>query len=39
MTMDRLVKERHEVGNHVAEKYNWDKIAEQTIEVYQKAIA
>lgn len=31
-------KERNEMRAQIEEKYNWDKIAEQTIEVYKKAI-
>lgn len=31
-------KEREELRNQVGEKYNWDRIAEQTIEVYKKVL-
>jgi len=31
--------EREDIRLQIAEKYNWQKIAEQTIEVYRKAIA
>jgi glycosyltransferase involved in cell wall biosynthesis len=31
-------EERRETRNKIAQKYNWDKIAEQTMAVYQKAI-
>ncbi len=31
-------EERKEIRKQVEEKYNWDKIAEQTIEVYRKAL-
>ena len=31
-------KERNEMRSQIEEKYNWDKIAEQTIKVYEKAI-
>lgn len=29
---------QQENHNKITEKYNWDKIAEQTIDVYQKAM-
>jgi len=32
-------EERQEIRKNIEEKYNWDKIAEQTIEVYRKALA
>lgn len=32
-------EERQRIRNQIAEKYNWDKIAEQTLKVYEKAIA
>ena len=32
-------EERQELRSQIAEKYNWDKIAEQTIEVYKKILA
>jgi len=32
-------KEREEIRNEIEEKYNWDRIAEQTIEVYRKAVS
>ena len=32
-------KERQEIRDQIAQKYNWDKIAEQTIEVYKKVLA
>ena len=31
-------KERHALRTKVSEKYDWDKIAEQTINVYRKAL-
>ena len=31
-------EERERIRNQIEEKYNWDKIAEQTIEVYEKAL-
>ena len=31
--------ERRDMRLRVAEKYNWLKIAEQTVEVYRKALA
>jgi glycosyltransferase involved in cell wall biosynthesis len=31
-------EERRETRNKIAQKYNWDKIAEQTIAVYHKAL-
>ena len=30
--------ERQEIRKQIEEKYNWNKIAEQTIEVYRKAL-
>ena len=30
--------ERQEIHKQIEEKYNWDKIAAQTIEVYRKAL-
>lgn len=30
--------ERNDVRLLVAEKYNWPKIAEQTVQVYRKAV-
>ncbi|MDY6862354.1 MAG: glycosyltransferase family 4 protein [Thermodesulfobacteriota bacterium] len=32
------VKERNEIKNKIKEKYNWDRIAEQTIGIYKKTI-
>jgi glycosyltransferase involved in cell wall biosynthesis len=32
-------KERDAIRLHVAQKYNWDRIAEQTLAVYEKALA
>jgi glycosyltransferase involved in cell wall biosynthesis len=32
-------EEREETRNLIEEKYNWDRIAEQTIEVYRKAMS
>ena len=32
-------EERKEMRYQITEKYNWDRIAEQTIEVYRKAMA
>jgi len=32
-------EEQQEIRNQIEEKYNWDKIAKQTIEVYRKALA
>ena len=32
------VEERQEFRNQIAEQYNWDRIAEQTIKVYEKAL-
>lgn len=35
----RLSKEeREDIRKQIEEKYNWDRIAEQTIEVYRKAL-
>ena len=31
-------EEQQEMRNQIKEKYNWDKIADQTIEVYRKAL-
>ena len=31
--------ERQAISNILEEKYNWGRIAEQTIEVYKKAIS
>ena len=31
-------EEQQEIRKQIEEKYNWDKIAEQTIEVYRKLI-
>jgi len=31
-------KEKEEIRSQIKEKYNWDRIAEQTIEVYKKAL-
>ena len=31
-------EEREEMRNQITEKYNWDRIAEQTIGVYEKAL-
>lgn len=31
-------EERKEILNQIEEKYNWDRIAEQTIEVYMKVL-
>ena len=31
-------EERKEIRRQIEEKYNWDRIAEQTIEVYEKVI-
>ncbi len=31
-------EERQEIRNQIEKKYNWDRIAEQTIEVYRKAL-
>ena len=42
--METLVKkglsgnERKEMRNLIAEKYNWEKIAGQTIQVYEKVL-
>ena len=33
---DLTETERQEIRKHIEEKYNWDKIAEQTIEVYRQ---
>ena len=30
-------KERQEIREQIEDKYNWDRIAEQTIGVYRKA--
>ena len=35
---DLTETERQEIRKQIEEKYNWDKIAEQTIEVYRKLI-
>jgi glycosyltransferase involved in cell wall biosynthesis len=35
---DLLEEERQRMQKQVAEKYNWDRIAEQTIKVYEKAL-
>lgn len=35
---DLTETERQEIREQIEEKYNWDRIAEQTIEVYRKAI-
>lgn len=32
-------EERDKMRSQIKEKYNWDKIAEQTIEVYEKALS
>ena len=32
-------KEQQEIRKQIEEKYNWNKIAEQTIEVYRKVLA
>jgi glycosyltransferase involved in cell wall biosynthesis len=32
-------EEQQYIRNEIEDKYNWDKIAEQTIEVYRKAIS
>ena len=32
-------EEGEEIRKQMEEKYNWDKIAEQTIEVYHKALS
>jgi glycosyltransferase involved in cell wall biosynthesis len=32
-------REREDIRAQIEEKYNWDSIAEQTVEVYRKAIA
>jgi glycosyltransferase involved in cell wall biosynthesis len=32
-------EQRQEIQNQIEEKYNWDSIAEQTVEVYRKALA
>jgi glycosyltransferase involved in cell wall biosynthesis len=31
-------EEQQEMRNQIKEKYNWDKIADQTIEVYRKVL-
>lgn len=31
-------REKEEIRSQIKEKYNWDRIAEQTIEVYRKAL-
>lgn len=31
-------EEQQKIRNQIKEKYNWDKIADQTIKVYRKAI-
>jgi glycosyltransferase involved in cell wall biosynthesis len=31
-------REREDIRAQIEEKYNWDSIAEQTIEVYRKLI-
>ena len=31
-------KERQEIHTQIEKKYNWDKIAQQTIQVYKKAL-
>ena len=36
---DLTETERQEIRKQIEEKYNWDKIAEQTIKVYRKAFA
>ena len=30
--------EQQEIRRQIAEKYNWDRIADQTITVYEKAM-
>ncbi len=32
-------EERQEIRKQIEEKYNWDRIAEQTIAVYKKVVA
>ena len=32
-------EEQQEMRDQIEEKYNWDRIAQQTIEVYRKALA
>jgi glycosyltransferase involved in cell wall biosynthesis len=32
-------EEQQYIRNEIEDKYNWDKIAEQTIEIYRKAIS
>ena len=31
-------KEQQEIRTQIEEKYNWDRIAQQTIQVYRKAL-
>ena len=31
-------EEQREIRKRIEEKYNWDRIAQQTIEVYKKAL-
>ena len=31
-------QQQQEICNQIEEKYNWDRIAEQTIQVYRKAL-
>jgi len=34
-----LTEEEHQyIRNEIEDKYNWDKIAEETIEVYEKTL-
>jgi glycosyltransferase involved in cell wall biosynthesis len=35
---DLTETERQEIRKQIEEKYNWDKIAAQTIKVYEKAL-
>ena len=32
-------KEQQKIRKQIAEKYNWDRIAEQTIKVYEKVLS
>ena len=32
-------EERQEIRKQIEEKYNWDNIADQTVKVYEKALA
>jgi len=36
---DLTENEKRDLHLQIAEKYNWSKIAEQTIEVYRKALS